>query len=267
MALRRGIAALVIALIGLPLLVFAAVVVFLYMIATRGPSVPDQATLVLRPGGKLLDVRPDDIVGQLAGRDVTTLRGLVESLRKAKRDPRITAVVLRPSALELPFWAKVQELRDAVARFPAVRKDGRRVSRVRRRPRVLPRERGRRRCFCCRRARSISPASRRTRSSCAARSTRSARIPTSCRSDRTRPRPISSPSRSSRPRTARWRESLNRDMYEQLVRGIAEARRKSDEEVRALLDEGPFSPEARSSAQVWSTASPTWTSSTTACRR
>ena len=57
-ALRRGIAALVIALIGLPLLVFAAVVVFLYMIATRGPSVPDQATLVLRPGGNLLDVRP-----------------------------------------------------------------------------------------------------------------------------------------------------------------------------------------------------------------
>jgi protease-4 len=38
-------------------------------------------------------------------------------------------------------------------------------------------------------------------------------------------------------------ESLNRDMYEQLVRGIAEGRKKSEQEVRALLDQGPFVPE------------------------
>ena len=35
-------------------------------------------------------------------------------------------------------------------------------------------------------------------------------------------------------------ESLNRDMYDQLVRGIAEARKKSEQEVRALIDRGPF---------------------------
>jgi protease-4 len=34
-------------------------------------------------------------------------------------------------------------------------------------------------------------------------------------------------------------ESLNRDMYEQLVRGIAEGRKKSEQDVRALLDQGP----------------------------
>jgi protease-4 len=39
-------------------------------------------------------------------------------------------------------------------------------------------------------------------------------------------------------------ESLNRDMYEQLVRGIAEGRKKRVEDVRALVDEGPFLPEA-----------------------
>ena len=38
-------------------------------------------------------------------------------------------------------------------------------------------------------------------------------------------------------------ESLNRDMYEQLVRGIAEGRKKSEPDVRALLDQGPFLPE------------------------
>src|SRR5581483_2588672 len=38
-------------------------------------------------------------------------------------------------------------------------------------------------------------------------------------------------------------ESLNRDLYEQLVRGIGEGRHKKDGEVRALLDQGPFLPE------------------------
>jgi protease-4 len=35
-------------------------------------------------------------------------------------------------------------------------------------------------------------------------------------------------------------ESLNRDMYDQLVRGIAESRQKSEQDVRALIDQGPF---------------------------
>jgi protease-4 len=35
-------------------------------------------------------------------------------------------------------------------------------------------------------------------------------------------------------------QSLNRDMYEQLVAGIAEGRKKTDAQVRELLDRGPF---------------------------
>src|SRR6185295_16110222 len=38
-------------------------------------------------------------------------------------------------------------------------------------------------------------------------------------------------------------ESLNRDQYDQLVTGIAEGRRKREEEVRDLIDRGPFQPE------------------------
>jgi protease-4 len=38
-------------------------------------------------------------------------------------------------------------------------------------------------------------------------------------------------------------ESLNRDMYEQLVRDIAMARKKTVAEMRAIIDQGPFSPE------------------------
>ena len=37
--------------------------------------------------------------------------------------------------------------------------------------------------------------------------------------------------------------ALNRSLYDQLVRGIAEARKKTEAEVRALIDEGPFLPE------------------------
>ena len=39
-------------------------------------------------------------------------------------------------------------------------------------------------------------------------------------------------------------QSLNRDMYEQLVTGIAEGRKKPAADVRTLLDQGPFVPSA-----------------------
>src|SRR5258705_6093902 len=38
-------------------------------------------------------------------------------------------------------------------------------------------------------------------------------------------------------------EWLNRDMFEELVRGIADGRKKRVDEVKALIDEGPFVPE------------------------
>ena len=38
-------------------------------------------------------------------------------------------------------------------------------------------------------------------------------------------------------------ESLNRDLYEQLVKGIASGRQKTEAEVRTLIDHGPFLPE------------------------
>src|SRR6185436_9262147 len=38
-------------------------------------------------------------------------------------------------------------------------------------------------------------------------------------------------------------ESLNRDLYEQIVRGIADGRKKNEAEVRTAIDDGPFLPE------------------------
>src|SRR5437764_3018658 len=38
-------------------------------------------------------------------------------------------------------------------------------------------------------------------------------------------------------------ESMNRDLYEQIVRGIADGRKKNEADVRRLIDDGPFLPE------------------------
>ena len=38
-------------------------------------------------------------------------------------------------------------------------------------------------------------------------------------------------------------ESMTRDLYDQLVRGIGEGRKKTEAEVRALIDQGPFLPD------------------------
>ena len=65
----------------------------------------------------MLEVPADDVLGQVLGGEGTTVRALVDSLQKAKRDPRITGVLLLPSTLDLPFWGKLQELRDAIVDF------------------------------------------------------------------------------------------------------------------------------------------------------
>src|SRR5688572_11159072 len=106
------------------MLVSMAGIAFMYFAVARAPAVPSSATLVLRPGGELQETVPDDVVGQVFGREVDTVRGFVDNLQKASRDSRIKTVLLMPSGLQLPYWGKVQELRDAVLAF---RKSGKRV--------------------------------------------------------------------------------------------------------------------------------------------
>src|SRR6059058_5197535 len=105
---------------------FVSIVGFagLYLLVGREPSVPSSATLVLRVGGALTELAPNDVVGYIRGTKTPTVRGIVENLRKAKVDPRVRAVLLKPTGFESPFWAKVQEVRDAVLDF---RKSGKPV--------------------------------------------------------------------------------------------------------------------------------------------
>ena len=91
-----------------------AAMVLLYVVVTQEPSVPSHATLVLRPSGDLPEVLPELVFGN---DDEITVRGYVELIRKAKTDARIAGILLRPGGIDSPFWAKVQELREALDDF------------------------------------------------------------------------------------------------------------------------------------------------------
>lgn len=114
--MKRGLG-LVVLLIGVALLVSAAGLATLYFFMSPRTTVAGNSTLVLRPGGDLLEVVPDDVFQFVGGSEAQTLRGYVEALRKAKIDSRVRAVLLAPRPLNSPFWGKIQELREAVVDF------------------------------------------------------------------------------------------------------------------------------------------------------
>jgi protease IV len=240
-AVRRGIG-LVLGFMGLIVVLSMISVLTLYVFASRGPNVADQSILVVRPGGMLVESRPDDPIAQVLGDEGVSVRGMVESLRKAKRDPRISAVLLRPSAVQTPFWAKLQELRDAVADF---RESGK--------PVVAFLEYGGDREYYLATAASqifLLPGSPLDVSGIASYEVflRGALDKIGAQPDflqigayKTAPNQLTQTGMT--PEHRAMSEWLNRDLYDQLVLGIAQARGKTPGEVRALLDEGPFAPQ------------------------
>src|SRR5260370_33131558 len=86
--------------------------------AFRGnpPSIRDNSVLVLKVAGPLPDYVPDDPFRRLFGGQPLSLNSLLAQLRKAKVDKRITAVMLE---IDMPEtgWAKAEEIRGAIADF------------------------------------------------------------------------------------------------------------------------------------------------------
>jgi protease-4 len=228
--------------IAFAVFVSLAGIVLMYVLVSRGPSVPASATLVLRPGGELQEVVPDDVVGQVLARDVKTVRGFVNSLRKAKRDSRIRSVLLMPSTLSLPFWGKVQELRDAIIDF---RQSGKTA--------VAFLEYGGDREYYLASAADkvyLLPTSPLDLTGVASyeiflRGTldKIGAYPDFVHIGEYKTAVNQLTEKGFTPAHREMTESLNRDMYDQLIRGIAEARKKTEHEVRALIDQGPFTPE------------------------
>ena len=241
MAIKR-VVAVVFTLIGLAIFFSISGMLLMYFLVSRGPSVPSSAALVLRPGGEMQEIPPGDMLGQLLGRDGNTVRAFVETLQKAKRDPRVSTVLLTPSSLDLPFWGKVQELRDAVLDF---RKSGKKV--------IAFLEYGSDREYYLASAADrvfLLPTSTLDLTGVASyeiflRGTldKIGAVADFVHVGEYKSAPNQLTETGLTPAHREMAESLNRDMYDQLVRGIAESRRKTEQEVRELIDRGPFLPQ------------------------
>jgi protease-4 len=80
------------------------------------PSIRDNSVLVLRVAGSLPDYTPDDPFKKFFGGPDQSLTGLVMQFKKAKVDKRIKAVLLDINMSGVG-WGKAEELRDAITDF------------------------------------------------------------------------------------------------------------------------------------------------------
>lgn len=98
------------------LLVVIGIAILFSMFRTSEPTIRDNSVLVLKVDGELPDYVPDTFSRRLFGKDQLSLTTLLEQLRKAKVDKRIGGVMLEIDLLGAG-WAKAEELRDAIADF------------------------------------------------------------------------------------------------------------------------------------------------------
>jgi protease IV len=238
-AVRRGVW-LVVTLIFVAVLISAAGLVFTALLVGRGPQVTGNSVLLMRISGDLQEIEPGGVIGQFL-ESTPTVRSVTDALRKAKVDDRITAVVIRPTGTAA-LWAKVQEVRDAVTDF---RSSGK--------PVIGYLEQGGEQEFylasACDKVFLMPTASldltgiasyelflRGTLDKVGA-------YPDILHVGEFKTAGNTYTEKTFTPSHREMAESLNRDLYGQLVRGLAQGRRKSESEIRTLIDHGPFLPE------------------------
>jgi protease IV len=108
---------LVLVLIFVILAGAAAVSMFLVSWSRPAVSVPARAFLEIELGGELQEIAPPSFLSALfPGLKPLALNDIWMNLLKAKSDPRIEAVLIRLNALACD-WAKVEEIRGAILDF------------------------------------------------------------------------------------------------------------------------------------------------------
>jgi protease-4 len=213
-----------------------------WYVVSREPSVPQNSTLVLNLATDLHETSPDDLFRQLlGGGEARSLRSVVEALRKAKVDKRVGAVLIVPSGLEAPYWGRIQEVRDAILDF---RKSGK--------PAIAYLEYADDRVYylasACTRI-YLMPTAQLDVNGVASyelflRGTLDlvGAYPDFLHVGEYKTAANQYTEKTFTEAHRQMSESLNKDTFDQLVRGIAEGRKKTEAEVRALIDEGPFLP-------------------------
>ncbi|HJQ33927.1 MAG TPA: signal peptide peptidase SppA [Pyrinomonadaceae bacterium] len=119
----RKIALIIVGVLAVFVVVGGLLVALVLMSLDNEPAVPQNSVLVLRVEGTLPDYANDDPVTRLFGGESNSLSSLLLQLRKAKADKRVGAVLLDMGMLGTG-WAKADEIREAVADF---RKSGKPV--------------------------------------------------------------------------------------------------------------------------------------------
>lgn len=239
MAVRRGVW-LVLVLIIMAVVVSAAGLVFTALLVGREPQVTRNSALVLKVGGDLQELDPGGVIGQFFEAP-PTVRSIVEALRKAKVDARVSSVIIRPTGTAA-LWGKVQEVRDAIVDF---RSSGK--------PIIGYLEYGGEQEFylasACDKVFLMPTASldltgiasyelflRGTLDKIGA-------YPDALHIGDYKTYSNTFTEHTFTPAHREMAESLNADLYEQLIRGLADGRHKSEPDVRALVDHGPYLPE------------------------
>jgi protease-4 len=238
-ALRRGVA-VVLVLIGLAIVASFGALVGMFLLVGREPPVAQNSTLFLRLGGELAEVEPGGLVGQFIEAP-PTIRAVVDMLRKARTDRRVSSVVLRLNG-SLGLWGKVQEIREAIADY---RRSGKTI--------VGYIESGGEQEYYiaagCDKV-FLMPASSLDLSGIATyeiflRGTldKIGAYPDFLHVGEYKTASNTFTERTFTPAHREMAESLTVDMYAQLVKGIADSRKKREAEVRAIIDRGPLLPE------------------------
>src|SRR6266550_6314322 len=239
MAVRRGVW-LVIILIVFAVSISAIGMLLILTAVGREPQVSANSTLVVRIGGNLNETEPGGVLGQFIEAP-PTVRGVVEMLRKAKTDRRITSLILKPSGSGA-LWGKVQEVRDAVTDF---RRSGK--------PAIAYLEYGGEQEFYLASACDkvfLMPTATLDLTGMASyelflRGTldKIGAYPDTLHIGEYKTASNTFTEHTYTPAHREMAESLNADLYEQLIRGLADGRHKSEKNIRALVEHGPFLPE------------------------
>ena len=239
MAVRRGVW-LVVALMVLAIMISAAGLVFTSLMIGGDPHVSGNSALVLKVSGDLQEIEPGGVFAPIFEAP-PTVRNLVDSLRKAKVDRRVTSVIIRPTS-SAALWGKVQEVRDAIVDF---RSSGK--------PIIAHLEFGGEQEYFLASACDkifLMPTATLDLTGIASyelflRGTldKIGAFPDVLHVGEYKTAANTFTEHTYTPSHREMAQSLNTNLYEQLVRAIAEARHKTAQEVRTLIDHGPYLPE------------------------
>jgi protease-4 len=117
MSSTRKVALIILGILGAVLLVLVIGVVLIWAALRRGePTIRDNSVLTLRVAGELPDYTPDDPFKRIFGGPDQSLTGLISQFKKAKVDKRIKAILLDVNMSGVG-WGKAEEIRDAITDF------------------------------------------------------------------------------------------------------------------------------------------------------